>query len=405
MSTEHANLKRMQDDLTRRRALAAHYRMWEDSTSPFSAKMRVFLHYKGLPYVSMRMTGQSYMVEIPKLVGAPIIPVILTPTGEVMQDTTPMMAWFEAEHPEPASVPDEPRLAMLHWLVEDFADEYMTRFSMHYRWGNDLNRETLSRRIGRNLSHGQPQQTIDMASAMVLARQTGFDHHLGLNDATRLDLDEQLLELLAILEEHFLHHQFLFGGRPSIADFAVYGQLFAHLWADPFSARIMEVHGPQTCQWIETITQLGDTRGAVGQVDFGPWISLDDGGLPNTLERLLAFIGATYIPLSSATARASIKRERRVKATIRGIEAEFSVHHYRAWAFEQVQRRFEALSEEDKATCRDLFVDTGVLPGLMADGVLHNGLYDGLTPPFVVNGEMDNRIKHKNAKRRAAEGG
>jgi glutathione S-transferase len=373
--------------------------MWEDSTSPFSAKMRVFLHYKQIPYVSMRTTGEVYMVEIPKLVGAPIIPVILTPNSEVMQDTTPMMQWFEAEHPEPASVPDDPRLEMLHWLVEDFADEYMTRLSMHYRWGNELNRETLSRRIGRNMAYGAPQEIVDTTTQMILSRQTGFDDYLALNDETRPDLDAQLLELLAILEEHFLEHQYLFGGRPSVADFALYGQLFAHLWADPFSARIMEVHGSQTCIWLEHITQLGDTRGARGQTDFGHWLTLDD-GLPDTLRRLLAFIGSTYVPLSAATARASVKREKRVKATIRGIEAEFSVHHYRAWAFEEIQRRFAALGESDRAYCERVFVETGVQPGLMADGILHNALYDGLTPPFVVNGEMDNRIKHRNAKRR-----
>jgi glutathione S-transferase len=348
----HPNLERMNADVARRRALTSKYRMWEDSTSPFSAKM---------------------------------------------QDTTPMMQWFENEFPEPVTIPDDPRLALFHWLIEDFADEYMTRFSMHYRWGNELNRETISRRIGRNFSYGGPQQAVDAASAMILSRQTGFDHHLAINDDTRSDLDAQLLELLAILEEHFLSHQFLFGGRPSMADFAVYGQLFAHLWADPFSARIMEVHGSQTCIWIETITQLGDTRGAVGQTDFGPWLSLDD-GLPKTLERLLAFVGSTYIPLSSATARASIVRGKRVKATIRGVEAEFSVHHYRAWAFEENQKRFEALAASDKDYCRSVLVEAGILPGLMADGILHNGLFDGLTPPFVVNGEMDNRIRHRNAK-------
>lgn len=399
MEPKHPNLERMKAEQARRRGQTGRYRMWEDSTSPFSAKMRVFLHYKGIPYVSMRTTGEAYMVEIPKLVGAPIIPVILTPDDRVMQDTTPMMLHFEAEHPEPATVPEDPRLAMIHWLVEDFADEYMVRFSMHYRWGNELNRETLSRRIGRNMAYGQPQPMVNMMNQTILARQTGFDAYLALNDETRPDLDAQLLELLAILEEHFLRHPFLFGGRPSIADFALYAQLFAHLWADPYSARIMEVHGSQTCIWIETLTQLGDRRGEVGHVDFGPWLSLEE-GLPSTLERLLTLIGQTYVPLSAATARASVKREKHVEVTIRGVTAEFRVHHYRAYTYEEVQKRFDGLGDSDRAYCEEVFERTGVQPSLMADGILHNGLYDGLTPPFVENGEMDNRIKHQKAKAR-----
>ena len=69
----------------------------------------------------------------------------------MLQDSTPILEWFETQFPEPSTVPADPRVAFVQWLVEDFADEYLPRFSMHYRWGNELSRETLSHRIARRL--------------------------------------------------------------------------------------------------------------------------------------------------------------------------------------------------------------------------------------------------------------
>jgi glutathione S-transferase len=113
-------------------------RMWEDLTSPYSAKLRAWLNYKQIPWRRMRTSFEVYMQRIPELVGMPIIPIILTPDDEVLQDTTPMMTWLEERHPDPVTIPPDPRLALLHWIVEDAADEYLPRFSMHYRWGNDI---------------------------------------------------------------------------------------------------------------------------------------------------------------------------------------------------------------------------------------------------------------------------
>ncbi len=391
------NLARQADEIARQRDLPpgceGHYRMWEDVTSPYSAKVRVYLHYKGIPFRRMRTTFADYLTTLPALVGMPIIPVLLTPDERVMQDSTPILEWFEGQHPEPSAVPEDPALAFVHWLVEDFADEYLPRFAMHYRWGNELNRDTLSHRIARRFSYGDPGGDVGASAGMVLARQSGYDLFLGLDPVTRRDLDEQLLLLLAILEAHFRDWQFLFGDRPSVADFALYGPLFAHLWSDPGSSRLMEVHGPQTCHWMETITSLGDSRGAVGQTLFGEWLRPEP-DLPDTLKWLLHFIGTTYVPFGSATARASLAREKTFTVEIRGFPTTCSTHHYRAWALEQVQLRLEGLGGEAKERCRGWLEEAGVLPGLMAGGILHNGLFDGFTPPFVVDGVMDNRVKH-----------
>jgi hypothetical protein len=146
----HANDARKAGEIASQRDLTpgapGASRMWEDRTSPYSAKMRAFLRCKGIAYRRMRTTVVHYEQEIRRLVGFPIIPVILTPDDAVLQDSTPMTRWLEDRHPEPAALPPDPRLRVLHDLLEDFADEYVVRLSMHCRWGTEQSRCAQGRR-------------------------------------------------------------------------------------------------------------------------------------------------------------------------------------------------------------------------------------------------------------------
>ena len=398
----NSNLKREQRQLEAEFNLAENddnrLRLWCDSNSPYSCKLRTYLNYKGIPYQRMRINLNAYMKEIPDRVGMSIMPVILTASDEVLQDTTPIMTLFEQEYPEKACIPDDQRLAFIMWLLEDFGDEYLTRFSMHYRWGNRLNRETLSHRLGRNMSYGNKQLHATNVAPMILARQAGFDGPLGLvNDAIREDLEAQLVELLALLETHFARYQFILGDRPSLADFAIYGHFYAHLYQDPTSAHILETKGSRTCNWLDTITEFGDLRGLVGQTEFGDWLNLNQ-EVPDTLMALLKFVAKTYIPFAAGAAFATSEKQKTYTAKINGLDTTFMTFQYRAWSFENVQNEFNDLVPQDKIFVQGLLHQTNIQPALMANGVLHCDLFDGFTPPVVQNATADAKIAHLKAK-------
>ena len=80
---------------------------------------------------------------------------------------------------------------------------------------------------------------------------------------------------------------------------------------------------------------------------------------------------------------ALVSGAKRTHAVIRGRETPHATHAYRAWAFEQVQRSLLALAPRDRAWADDVLTRTELLPGLLADGVVHSDLYDGLTPPII----------------------
>lgn len=398
MKPTPANILREQKTLADSRELKpgqeSFYRIWQAYGSPFSYKVMTYMNYKGIPYKRMEANIDACMGEITELVGQPIMPVMLTPDDQVMQDSTPMLEWFEDEFPGNSSIPEDSRLSFLMWLLEEFSDEYMPRLHMHTRWGNEQNRNTLSHRLARAMAFGKSDINPKDIAPFILDRQSGFDQHLGLaGENIKQNIDQQILDLLAILEEHFSDFQFLLGFKPSLADFALFGPLRVHLFNDPQSNEVIEVHAPRTCRWMDTISELGDTRGCVGQTEFGGWINLEE-GMPVTLANLLAFVGKTYIPFAKACAIAGKDRSKNFETEIYGEIASFSTHHYRVWSFEQLQLRYEALEAEAKSFLNRVLTQAAIQPEMMAGGIIHNGLFDGFTPPFIKNGVTDARVKH-----------
>ena len=374
-----------------------HYRIWQSQCSPYSYKVMTYMNYKGIPY--KRVNANMAELEWAKQVaGQSIVPILLTPDEQVMQDSTPIIEYFEKEFPEKHTIPDDNKLAFIMWLIEDFSDEYIPRMQMHTRWGNEQNRQTISHKIARNILYGIPGMQVKDLAPVILNRQSSFNIHLGLeSDEAKANMDQQVLDLLAILEQHFEQHQFLLGFKPSVADFALFGPLKIHLYDDPQSNQILETQAPNTVEWLHTIMELGDTRGCVGQTEFGDWIDVNN-GYPESLSALRCFIAKTYIPLSNATVEAVKAKEKTFEANIYGVSATFSTHQYRTWAFEQLQLRYQHLSDSEQAKLLPLLNETDIMPSLMENGILHSTLFDGFTPPFIKDGIPDARIKYLKEK-------
>lgn len=390
--------KSLKDSRTLKPGEEKFFRIWQSYASPYSYKVMTYMNYKGIPYKRMEADANAMMGDIPRLVGQSILPVILTPDEQVMQDSTPILQYFETQFTDKPTVPEDARLAFLMWLLEEFADEYMPRIHMHTRWGNDQNNRTLGHRIARGLTFGNPSVTPQQLAGSISARQQGFSKHLGLGDESiNPNMDQQILDLLSILEEHFEHYQYLLGFKPSMADFALYGPLKIHLFNDPQSNEIMEINAPRACRWLDTMTDLGDIRGCAGQTEFGDWINLND-GVPTSLEKLLGFVGKTYIPFAKACAVAGKDRNKTFTATVYGAQATFSVHQYRVWSFEQLQLKYQELQGQDKHFVDELLNATEILPTMMEGDIVHNALYDGFTPPFVKDGVADARARHLKSK-------
>jgi len=115
---------------------AAPYRIYGAELSPYSVKVRSWFRYKGLPHRWLLRNPETEP-EYKKHARIPIIPLVVTPDEQGLQDSTPILDRIGAEHPEPGVHPDDPVAAFVSVLLEEFGDEWGNKWMFHYRWARE----------------------------------------------------------------------------------------------------------------------------------------------------------------------------------------------------------------------------------------------------------------------------
>jgi len=107
--------------------------------SPYTRKMLALMRYREIPFRVHWTTG-----EVPE--GFPTPKVRLLPTYflpgkdgelEAVTDSTPLIRRFEKEYEGRSVIPTNKVLRFLNDLVEDYADEWLTKAMFHYRWAHE----------------------------------------------------------------------------------------------------------------------------------------------------------------------------------------------------------------------------------------------------------------------------
>jgi glutathione S-transferase len=269
----------------KRRAYRVHGMM----QSYFTRKMTGYLDYKGIPWLFRRFPGAT-----PESVAAGFpggVPAVETPGGEFMWDSTPMIHHLELRFPEPAVLPDDPVQRFLCYVVEDAADEWLYRVAVGSRWNFPENSAVGGFELARDVSVKLPM-SCDQAHLVVGAHVLSSCGPLGVTaDNIQLWIDDVLRPWLRVLGTHLARRPYLFGERPSLADFALFGGNAAHFVNDPLCRRWTEEDGPAVVAHTHRLFEPEDQ-------EFGPW---DDPKVaPETLTALLADLGRIYLPWVSA---------------------------------------------------------------------------------------------------------
>ena len=103
---------------------------------------------------------------------------------------------------------------------------------------------------------------------------------MGIYAATIPAIEAAYLDLLDVLDEHFLHHPYLLGGRPSMADFGLMAGLYAHLSRDPVPSALMKSRAANVYRWTERMNLANIDDGEFPEA--GDTYPADD-ALPGTL--------------------------------------------------------------------------------------------------------------------------
>lgn len=227
------------------------YVLYGAEVSYYAAKARACLVHKRLPFVERLATRAVFDTEILPRVGWPVIPVLVTPRNETVQDTSDMVDLLETRHPEPAVVPSAPVLRVLSYLLELLGDEWLKMPALHYRW--TYNRDFAVTEFGRNNDPDKSPEEQRRIGEKIAARFEGWLGPLGVNESTIPAIEASYHEMLARLDQHLAVMPFLLGHQPTLGDFAFFGPLYAHQYRDPASGKELRLRAPRVCGWIERL--------------------------------------------------------------------------------------------------------------------------------------------------------
>ncbi|MDD3443843.1 MAG: glutathione S-transferase C-terminal domain-containing protein [Zavarzinia sp.] len=306
--------------------------------SPYSMKVRAALRWLRLPHGWVQM-GLEHL-HVMERVKPAVIPVVEFPDGSLANDSTPLLLAFDKEAPaQRALLPEDPVARFLCLLIEDFADEWLTKVMFHYRWTAPIDQSVMSEAIVYDRVRGHGRAAIEAGTAHFRERQVGRMHLVGCGAEHAPQLAATYARMLEILETMVPDRAFLFGSRPSLADFGLFGQL-SQLAVDPTPCAIMRRDAPLTWRWLMIVD---DASGLDGEWMTQP-AETDD-----TIVALARFAADVYLPFLAANAQAIAAGAAELEAPLLGTVHRQPVFKYQLKCLGALRQAFAALDESAEA--------------------------------------------------------
>lgn len=325
--------------------------------SPYTRKMIAMLRYRQIPY-------QLLLTEAEELEALPKSKVRLLPTFyfqndngdvEAAVDSTPIIRRFEKTHAGRSVIPTDPIIAFLDFLLEDFADEWLTKAMFHYRWHYQADIEKSANTLPRWRSM-KPASDGDLKkwSREFADRQISRLYVVGSNDVTASVIEDSYKRYLTAFNTHLEEHMFLFGARPSAADFGAFGQLTQLAKFDPTPMSLTEKLAPRVSAWVEVV---GDLSG-LGVKDDA-WLNADC--LPKSLMEIISEVGRGYVPVMLANEKALKSGASLVETEVEGKVWTQNPFPYQGKCLQWIREKFLALSDADRAVVGGILEETGCI--------------------------------------------
>lgn len=329
------------------------YRIFGGPGSPYSHKMRAVMRYRRIPHDwVIVMGGFDGTAQTAKLrpMGKPMFPIVQFPDGTPWCDSTPIIHELETRHPEERSViPPTPAGRFLARLIEDFADEWLAIPLMAFRWTSDEDVNFCARRQMQGWLGAVGEPELSAGIERFAARQRRLRMILGAaNPAAMPVFVSQYESLLDILEAGLSRSLFLFGERPSIADFGLYGML-SQFVIDPTPSRILRERAVRLFQWTQYIDDLSGHDGA--------W-----SGSPasnQTVRDLVKLAGRSLLPMMCSVSQALSRGEQMTSYEVDGVRLTGIARPEAAKCWLWLKQMFADLPEADREGLRGLLEEAG----------------------------------------------
>jgi len=330
--------------------MADRYRIFGVELSPYSVKVRSYFRYKGIPHQWIIRNADS-QAEYQKYARLPIVPLVVTPENEGLQDSTPIIERMESVYPQPSIHPSDPVAAFVSVLLEEFGDEWGNKWMFHYRWARDVDQLSCAGRLARMMMPAADEAQLSTMIAQVRERMVGRVWFVGSSPQTAPQIEDSFCETLAMLETHLANRAYLFGARPAFGDFAMWGQLY-NLWTDPTPGAIIEARATNVLAWIHRMLWPR------AEGNFEDWASLE----PTLMPLLEQQVGRLFMPWTTANAIAIAGGREEFSVELAGRTWTQKPQKYHAKSLAALREKYAALP--DKRAIDAVLDRAGCLAGL-----------------------------------------
>ena len=323
--------------------------------SPYTRKMLGVLRYRHLPF-SVYWGADS----VPEGYPAPkvrLLPTFFFPDGEdgalvPVTDSTPIIRRLETEHQDRSVLPMDPILRFLNDLIEDYADEWLTKAMFHFRWAHEADwKNAAPLLVYWNTNTAAPDQAQQFADYFA-KRQIERLYVVGSNAVTAETIESSYARFIEILDALIARKGFVLGARPSSADFALFGQLTQLAIVEPTSAAITTKTSYRVRAWIDL---MDDLSGVMPSDD--DWFTAEEA--KEALAPLLEEIGRTYAPAMIANAKALMAGETTFDTEIDGRPWTQPVFKYQAKCLGWLREDHAGLSDNERGAVDAMLSGSG----------------------------------------------
>ena len=312
--------------------------------SPNTRKMVAYLRYKRIPYEVIWRQAEDALaemnIEAPKPVLLPVF--ILNREGVLtaVTDSTPLIREFEEAYPKRPVLPNDPALNFINYVLEDFGDEWCTKYMFHYRWHFSEDADNAGTILPLGINNSLKDDELTFFKEVFSKRQIDRLWVVGSNDDTAEFIDRSYKNVLSIFETHFKKQPFLLGNFPSSCDFAVFGQFTQLVGFDPTPRKIAHEISPRTVAWVNTL----DDRGGLEYQEEN--LTLDN--LSDSIHELFKELSTSYVPTMIENHRAIGNSDKEWSVDLAGYPWKQKSFPYQAKCLDWIREEFQNLDQANQ---------------------------------------------------------
>lgn len=321
--------------------------------SPYTRKMLAVLRYRHIPYRFL-LNGQDLPKNLPSPKVALLPTFYLKEDGSDYQatvDSTPLIRRFEGAFKGRAVVPSDPVIEFIDYLLEDYADEWLTKAMFHYRWHYKPDIERAAAILPRWRGISAPEDEMQKMGKLFAERQISRLYVVGSNDTTAPVIEASYLRYLKAMKGVLEAQPFLMG-NPGGSDFGAYGQLTQLTHFDPTPMEETFRHAPRVFAWVDLVEDLSGFEPTEDD-----WMKRD--AIPDAICDLLKEVGRVYAPALLANAKALMVGAEKVETEIDGKPWVQQPFPYQGKCLQWLREKYAGLTAADRKIVDDVLDGTG----------------------------------------------